>query len=230
MKFDILSIFPHFFDSPLKESLVAKAIAEDKFSINIHNLRDFATSVSKQVDDTPYGGGAGMVLKPDVLSEAVKTIRQPKSKVILTDPGGIKFDQKLAEELKNEENLILIAGRYEGVDERFKQKYVDVEISIGDYILNGGEIACWVIFESIARLLPGVIGREESLKVESFSEQKINETKKTLLEYPQYTKPAVFEGIKVPDILLTGDHAKIEKWRQDQALEKTKKLRPDLLK
>ena len=229
MNFDILTLFPDFFISPLKESLVAKAIETGKISVETHNLRDFSDLPHKQVDDTPYGGGAGMVLQPDVLAKAVKKIRKPNSLVVLTDPAGVRFDQALANKLSQQENLLLIAGRYEGVDQRFKDKYVDLEISIGDYVLNGGEVACLVILETISRLIPGVIGTQESLDFESFSSQEIEGKTQTLLEYPQYTRPVEFEGEKVPKELLSGNHAEIKKWRLGKALEKTKKLRPDLL-
>src|SRR3989344_1232341 len=229
MQFDVISLFPNFFNSPLKESLLSKAIENHIIEVELHNLRDFATGVHKQVDDQPYGGGAGMVLKPEVLATAVKSIKKQNALVILTDPSGKKFDQRLAVDLAKRENLILIAGRYEGVDQRFKDKYVDLEISIGDYVLNGGEVACLVILETISRLIPGVIGTAESLDFESFSTQDIEGKNKSLLEYPQYTRPAVFEGETVPEELLSGNHAEINKWRLTKALEKTKKLRPDLL-
>src|SRR3989344_5638943 len=228
MQFDVISLFPNFFNSPLKESLLSKAIENHIIEVELHNLRDFATGVHKQVDDQPYGGGAGMVLKPEVLATAVKSIKKQNALVILTDPSGKKFDQRLAVDLAKRENLILIAGRYEGVDQRFKDKYVDLEISIGDYVLNGGEVACLVILETVARLVPGVIGKEESLKSESFSPAQLDSGVQTLLEYPQYTRPLDFEGELIPETLTSGNHAKIKKWRLDQALEKTKKLRPDL--
>lgn len=230
MNFDILSLFPDFFNSPLKESLISKAIENNKFSVKLHELRDYAATPNRQVDDTPYGGGAGMVLKPDVLAAAINKIKKEKSFIILTDPSGVKFDQALAKKLSSKENLILIAGRYEGVDERFKEKYVDLEVSIGDYVLNGGEAAVWVILETVARLLPGVIQSPESLDFETFSEQEVDQSKKTLLEYPQYTRPANFEGHEVPAVLLSGNHQEIKRWRLQQALKKTKKRRPDLLK
>ena len=229
MQFDVISLFPNFFNSPLKESLLSKAIESHIIEVELRNLRDFATGVHKQVDDQPYGGGAGMVLKPEVLATAVKSIKKQNALVILTDPSGKKFDQRLAVDLAKRENLILIAGRYEGVDQRFKDKYVDLEISIGDYVLNGGEVACLVILETVARLVPGVIGKEESLKSESFSPAQLDSGVQTLLEYPQYTRPLDFEGELIPETLTSGNHAKIKKWRLDQALEKTKKLRPDLL-
>ncbi len=230
MKFDIISLFPDFFNSPLSESLISKAIEKKIIQVNLHNLRDFAEGTHSQVDDEPYGGGAGMVLKPDVLAKATEKVKGRKSFVILTDPSGQKFDQELAKELSKKESLVLIAGRYEGVDQRFKDRHVNMEVSIGDYVLNGGEVACLVILETIARLLPGVIGKEASLDFESFTKILTNSGEQRLLEYPQYTRPAQFEGEEVPKVLTSGNHREIEKWRLQKALEKTKQLRPDLLK
>jgi tRNA (guanine37-N1)-methyltransferase len=229
MVFDILSLFPSYFDSPFQEGLIGKAIENKKIIVNRHNLREYSNLPHQQVDDTPYGGGAGMVLKADVLAEAVKKIKKSDSLVILTDPAGLVFNQKLATELSKKSRLLLISARYEGVDQRFKDKYVDLEVSIGDFVVNGGEVACLTILEAVSRLLPGVIGSSESLNFESFSEQTLQGRKQTLLEYPQYTKPAEFEGESVPEVLLSGDHQSIKNWRESKALEKTKKLRPDLL-
>lgn len=229
MKIDIISLFPEFFTSPLQESLLSKAIENNIIDVQIHNLRDFGQGIHKQVDDTPYGGGAGMILKADVLAQAVNKVKNPQTTVILTDPAGQVFNQKLAKKLATKEHLVLIAGRYEGVDQRFKDRYVDMEISIGDYVLNGGEAAILVLIETVTRLIPGVIGKSESLESESFGQFDPSDQNKTLLEYPQYTRPAEFEGQSVPETLLSGNHGKIKKWRLEQALEKTKKLRPDLL-
>nr|QBM01827.1 tRNA (guanine-N(1)-)-methyltransferase [uncultured archaeon] len=231
MKFDIVTLFPNFFNSPLQESLLSKAIKSGLLEVEVINLRNYSPYPHRQVDDTPYGGGAGMILKPDVLSLAVKDLKTLESKVILTDPSGQNFNQELAQKLAKEKHLIIVCGRYEGVDQRFKDRYVDLEISIGDYILNGGEAASLVILETISRLVPGVIGSSASIAEESFSLQPLVGGKKAkLLEYPQYTRPEVFEGEKVPEILLSGDHGKIKTWRQQRSLEKTKRLRPDLLK
>lgn len=227
MKFDLVSLFPNFFNSPLQESLIAKAIEKKLIQVQTHNLRNYCADKAKQVDDAPYGGGAGMVLKPEVLAKAVQSLKKQDSLVILADPSGVKFNQALAKDLSQKEHLILISGRYEGVDQRFKERYVDMEISVGDYVLNGGESACLMLVETIARLVPGVIGSSESLEFESFS---TSSDKSQLLEYPQYTRPSEFEGEKVPDILLSGDHEKIAQWRLTQAKEKTQRLRPDLLK
>ncbi len=224
MKFDIITLFPDYFSSPLNESLVKKAIVNKILDITTYDLRNYSKLPHKQVDDSPYGGGAGMILKPDILTKAVKATKKTGSLVILPDPSGKKFDQDLANKLSTKEHLIFVCGRYEGVDQRFREKYVDLEISLGDYVLGGGEAATLVILETIARLIPGVIGNTESLENESFSQSDSK-----LLEYPQYTRPEIFEDLKVPEILLSGNHQKIKKWRIQQAIEKTKRLRPDLL-
>lgn len=226
MKFDIITLFPDYFTSPLNESLLKKAIENKILNIQAINLRDFSTLPNHQVDDSPYGGGAGMVLRADVLASAVKATKRDGSLVVLPDPSGVKLDQKLVEKLSGEKHLIFICGRYEGVDQRFRDKYVDLEVSVGDYILNGGEVATLTIIEAISRLIPGVIGNSESLKSESFGE----DVGGSLLEYPQYTRPESFEGTSVPEILLSGNHQKIAQWRAQESLEKTKKLRPDLFK
>lgn len=225
MKFDIISLFPNYFSSPLKESLISKAIQKKLIDISITNLRDFAHDKHKNVDDTPYGGGAGMVLRADILSSAVKALKTEKSFVVLTDPAGKKLDQKLAVDLATQEHLIIVCGRYEGVDQRFKDKYVDLPVSIGDYVLNGGEVAALVLIDTLSRLKPGVLGQASSLKEESFAEVEGEK----LLEYPQYTRPEIFEGETVPEILLSGNHPEIAKWRHREARAKTTKLRPDLL-
>lgn len=226
MKFDIVTLFPKYFDSPLQESLIAKAIKKKIFSVNIVNLRDFSNLAHRQVDDKPYGGGAGMVLRADVLASCVKSLRKKSSKVILLDPTGVTFTQKSAVELTKEEHIILICGRYEGVDQRFKDKYVDYQLSIGDYILNGGEAAGLVVLEAIVRLLPGTVSNASSLENESFSAKDGS----LRLDFPHFTRPEEFEGESVPQVLLSGDHKKIATWRHDKSLEVTKKLRPDLLK
>jgi tRNA (guanine37-N1)-methyltransferase len=221
LKIDIVSLFPNFFSSPLSESLLKKALERKILQINIHNLRDFSPLPNKSVDDAPYGGGAGMVLRPEPISIAIKKLRKTGSKVILLDPSGKKFNQKIAKQLSKEKHLILVCGRYEGVDERIKESYIDEEISIGDFIINGGETAALVVLEAVGRLVEGVLGNKASLSEESFNAG--------LLEYPQYTRPEVFEGKKVPEILLSGNHEKIRLWRKEKARAKTKKVRPDLL-
>lgn len=223
MHFDILTIFPEFFTSPLKVSLLGKAIQDKKLSVAVHNFRDFAQDKHQKVDDIPYGGGPGMVLKPEPLVRAIRAVpRKQKSLCVLLSPRGALFNQQKAKEWAGLDQLLLICGRYEGVDERVKELVVDEEISIGDTILSGGEAAALVVLDALVRLLPGVVGNEASLEHESFSQN--------LLEYPQYTRPAEFEGLKVPDILAGGHHKEIEKWREAKALELTKKRRPDLLK
>lgn len=221
LRFDLVTIFPEFFESPLKISLIGKAIQEQKLEVHLCDLRDFATDKHQSVDDLPYGGGPGMVLKPGPLVAALESIpRQKKSKRILLTPRGKVLDQMKVKGLASEDQLILICGRYEGVDERIKE-WIDEELSIGDYILNGGEVAALVLMDSIIRLIPGILGNEVSLTEESFSQG--------LLEYPQYTRPENFRDRPVPPVLLSGNHAKIRTWRRRMALLKTWEQRPDLL-
>lgn len=225
MRFDILTIFPKIFDSYFSHSLMARAQKKRLIKIATHDLRKYTTDKHKTVDDRPYGGGVGMVMKVDVIYKTLKKLRATSYKlparVILLTPQGKVFNQKIAGRLAKYDRLILISGRYEGYDERIR-KLVDEEISIGDYILTGGEIPAMAVVDTVARLVPGVVGKEASLEEESFSER--------LLEYPQYTRPPNFRGMKVPKVLLSGDHKKIQEWRQDQAVKKTKRRRPDLLK
>ena len=220
MKFDVLTLFPEMF-SALDESIIGKAKERELISLNLINIRDFSKNKHKKVDDTPYGGGAGMVMKADVVYDAYKSIEDKNAKVIYMSPQGNKLNQKKVEELANEKHLIILCGHYEGIDQRILDKIVDEEISIGDYVLTGGEIPAMVLIDAVSRYTKGVIN-EESVKEESFSNG--------MLEYPQYTRPEVFEGEKVPEILLTGHHGNIEKWRKEKALEVTKKKRPDILK
>ncbi len=226
MRFDVLTIFPEIFQGPSSVGMIQKAIDKGLIEFHIHNLRDYAEGPHRQVDDTPFGGGAGMVFKPEPIFHAVETVQrssqQSSSRVILLSPQGIPFHQKKAEELKHIEQLILICGRYEGVDERVREFLIDEEISIGDYVLMGGELAAIVVIEVITRLIPQVLGDPDSARRESFTTGK--------LDYPQYTRPADFRGMKVPDILLSGNHVEVERWRQEKALENTMKKRPDLLK
>lgn len=222
MHFDLLTIFPEFFESALKISLLGKGLAEKKFSISLHSIREFSTDKHKTVDDTPYGGGAGMVLKTEPLAKAIESIpRKSKSLSILLSPRGKIFNQAMAKELAAYDQLILVCGRYEGVDERIRELYIDEEISIGDFILNGGETAALVLIDTIARLAPGFMGNQASLHEESFAQG--------LLEYPQYTRPEEFKGLKVPKILLSGNHREIEKWRRLEAIRLTWERRPELL-
>lgn len=220
MRIDVLTLFPDMFNNIFSESIIKRAINNNLVEINIHNIRDYSKDPHKKVDDTPYGGGAGMVLMCQPIFDAVKALRTDKSKVILLTPGGTLYNQKLAFDLSLEKHLILICGHYEGFDERIKT-VVDMEISIGDYILTGGEIPSMILIDSITRLMDGVI-RKESYENESFTNN--------LLDYPTYTKPRVYEGLSVPDVLVNGDHEKIEKWRREQQIKLTEKNRPDLLK
>ena len=220
MKFDVLTLFPEMFE-PLNSSIIGRAKEKNLIEINLINIRDFSRDKHKKVDDTPYGGGAGMVMMPDVVYDAYKSVEDKNAKVIYMSPQGKKLTQKKVEELANEEHLIILCGHYEGIDQRVIDKIVDEEISIGDYVLTGGELPAMVLIDSVSRYNSGVIA-EESREEESFTNG--------LLEYPQYTRPEVFEGVKVPEVLLTGHHANIEKWRKEKALEITKLKRPDLLK
>ena len=221
MNFDVLTLFPEMFSS-LNESMIGRAVKNKKININIVNIRDFSENKHKKVDDTPYGGGAGMVMMPDVVYRAYNSLENKKNKkVIYMSPQGKKLDQKKVLELSKENHLIILCGHYEGIDQRVLDKIVDEEISIGDYVLTGGELPAMVLIDSVSRYVEGVL-KKDSIKEESFSEN--------LLEYPQYTRPEVFEGEKVPDVLLSGNHKEIEKWRKEKSLEITKKKRPDLLK
>ncbi|TDJ04738.1 MAG: tRNA (guanosine(37)-N1)-methyltransferase TrmD [Deltaproteobacteria bacterium] len=223
MKFEILTLFPEIFDSVFSSGVISRGLKSKLLSIKTHNIRDFSKDKNRVVDDRPYGGGDGMVMKPGPIASALKNINrtEQKSLVILLNPAGKVFSDEIAQELSEYEQLIFICGRYEGIDERIKQKYVDTEISIGDYILSGGEYAAIAIIDSVSRYIAGVLGNEHSSVDESFSSG--------LLEYPQYTRPEEFEGLKVPEILLSGDHKKIENWRRQKSIEITYKNRPDLI-
>lgn len=225
MRIDILTLFPEMFVSPLDHSILKRARDKGIVDIVLTNIRDFTTDKYRKVDDAPYGGGPGMVMMCTPVFdcfEHVEKLSPEKGRVILLTPQGQKFNQPKALELSKENRLILISGRYEGFDERIRTGLDAEQISIGDYVLSGGELAAMVVIDAIVRLLTGALGDEESSKDESFSSG--------LLEYPQYTRPEDFRGMKVPDILLSGDHAKIAQWRRQQALERTRKNRPDLLK
>ncbi|MGD0784301.1 MAG: tRNA (guanosine(37)-N1)-methyltransferase TrmD [Sedimentisphaerales bacterium] len=224
MRIDVLTLFPDMFASPLSLSIVKRAQQRGLVQIALSNIRDFAANSYKKVDDTPYGGGPGMVMMCRPVLECLENVKKQdpqNGRVILLTPQGKKFDQKLAKELAAEQRIILIAGHYEGFDERIRIAANAEEISIGDYVLSGGELAAMVVIDAVVRLLPGSLGDEDSAANDSFSDG--------LLEYPQYTRPEEFNGFKVPDVLLSGNHAQIDKWRKQQALEKTKKQRPDLL-
>ena len=219
MKFDVLTLFPEMFEI-LKSSVIGKAIEKDLIDINLINIRDFSNDKHKKVDDTPYGGGAGMVMKPDVVYSAYDSVKDKNAKVIYMSPQGKKLNQKKVEELSKENHLIILCGHYEGIDQRVLDKIVDEEISIGDYVLTGGEIPAMVLIDSVSRYIDGVISNESVLE-ESFSNG--------LLEYPQYTRPEVFMGEKVPDVLISGHHENINKWRRQESLKNTLKKRPELL-
>ncbi len=224
MIFEIVTTFPEMIESAAGESILGRSQRKGLISVDAVNLRDFTTDRHHTTDDSPFGGGPGMVMKPEPVFEAVETLisRRPgKARVVLLTPQGRRFDQAMAEQLAMESHIIMICGRYEGVDERIRQHLVTDEISIGDYVLTGGELAAMVVVDAVARLLPGVLGDESSAESESFS--------CGLLEYPQYTRPAEYRGYSVPDVLLSGNHEEIRKWRRRQSLERTLRKRPDLL-
>lgn len=224
MIYEILTLFPEMFDSYLAASILGRAVAQGRIQVRRHNIRDFATDRHRMTDDAPYGGGSGMVMKAEPLVRALEALQdsnEPRGRVILLSPQGRLFNQEVAGELSRLPRLTLVCGKYEGVDERVRTLAVDEEISIGDYILTGGEIAAMVLLEATARLLPGVLGDEESAREESFSQG--------LLEYPHYTRPREFMGCRVPDVLLSGNHREIATWRRRKAIERTLERRPDLL-
>jgi len=223
MTFDLLTIFPAIFTSPLAESLLKKAQDKGLIRVRVHNLRDFTQDKHRMTDDYPYGGGAGMVMKPEPVIRAVEWIKEknPGAKSVLLTPQGERFHQRLAKEMSGHNHWILICGRYEGLDERVRLAVVDREISIGDYILTGGEVPALVFIEALSRYIPGVVGCGKSVEEDSFSQG--------LLEYPQYTRPPVFREMVVPEVLLSGNHAQIERWRRRESLRRTWQRRPDLL-
>lgn len=220
MKIDILTLFPEMFKGVFDESIIKRAVLDGKVEINLHNFRDYTLDPHGKVDDTPYGGGAGMVLACQPIFDCVEAIKTEESKVILLTPSGTPYKQKMAYQLSNEKHLIIICGHYEGFDERIRT-LADYEISIGDYVLTGGEIPSMVLVDSIVRLIPGVINERSHIE-DSFNENY-------LLDYPTYTKPRVFRGMEVPEVLTSGDHSKINEWRYNKAIEITKEVRPDLL-
>jgi tRNA (guanine37-N1)-methyltransferase len=235
MRIDIISIFPKMFEPVLSESIIKRAQAKSKVKIYLHNLRDYTLDKHKKTDDRTFGGGSGMVMGPEPIFRAVEFIKhrtpclsgrqantEHRTKVILLCPQGERLTQRVAKRLSKRKHLILICGHYEGIDERVRQKLADEEISIGDYVLTGGELPAMVLVDCLVRLIPGVLGDKNSLIFESF--------KDNLLEYPQYTRPSNFRGMKVPAVLLSGDHKKIEAWRNKEAVKRTKLKRPDLIK
>jgi len=223
LRIDVLTVLPGLFDCFLREGIIGKAVSSGKVEVNVVNIRDFATDKHRVVDDVPYGGGPGMVLKPEPIFRAYDhlTAEGEKPFVILTEPWGERFNQEMAVELSKKNRLMIICGRYEGVDERVKA-IVDREVSIGDFVLTGGELPAMVIMDAVIRLIPGVLGNEESLRADSFMDRG-------LLGYPNYTRPAEFRGMRVPEVLLSGHHKKIELWRKEQSLRKTLERKPELL-
>ncbi|HYR23186.1 MAG TPA: tRNA (guanosine(37)-N1)-methyltransferase TrmD [Chthoniobacterales bacterium] len=221
MKIDILTLFPEICRAPLSESMMKRAQENKIVDLRIHNLRDWTTDKHRIADDAPFGGGQGMVMKPEPIFAAVEELRSPKSKIILMSPAGRQFDQTMAADLSKESHLIIVCGHYEGVDHRVIEHLADLEISIGDYVLTNGAIAAVVLVDAVVRLLPGALGDEQSAADDSFSIGS--------LEAPQYTRPAEFRGWKVPEVLLSGNHAEIVKWRKEQAKKRTEQNRPDLL-
>jgi tRNA (guanine37-N1)-methyltransferase len=222
VRIDVLTIFPGIFESPMRESLLGRAIEAGVLDVRVHDIRDHTTDKHRQVDDESYGGGPGMVMKPEPIFAAVEALEPDPKRVLLLSPAGRRLDQALVRELATEPWLVLVAGRYEGVDERVVEGLGAEEISIGDYVLSGGEVPALVVLEAVTRLVPGVIGREESHERDSFGHDG-------LLDHPQYTRPPEFRGMAVPEVLLSGNHAEIERWRREAAREKTRRNRPDLL-
>ena len=219
MKFDVLTLFPEMFE-PLKQSIIKRAVEKNLIDINLINIRDFSEDKHNKVDDTPYGGGAGMLMKPDVVDRAYNSIKSENAKVIYLTPQGKTLNQRIVRDLSKQEHLILLCGHYEGIDQRVLDKIVDEEISIGDYVLTGGELPAMVLIDSVSRYVDGVLS-DESTDEESFSNG--------LLEYPQYTRPEIFDNVKVPDVLISGHHENIRKWRRERSLENTFKKRPEML-
>ncbi|MFB0972134.1 MAG: tRNA (guanosine(37)-N1)-methyltransferase TrmD [Tissierellia bacterium] len=222
MKFDILTLFPEFTDSIRDYSIIKRGISEELIEVNSINIRDFSLNKHKKVDDYPYGGGPGMVMTPQPLSDCIKSVQKENSYIIYLSPRGKVFNQDIARNLSEKKHIVLVCGHYEGIDQRIIDKYIDEEISIGDYILTGGELGALVLIDSISRLLPGVLGNEESSMDESFSND--------LLEYHQYTRPPVFDGLAVPEVLLSGNHKLIEEYRKQTAIDITMSVRPDMIK
>ncbi len=221
MKIDVLTLFPAMFTGPLDESIVKRARADGLLELAVHNLRDYTHDRHRTVDDKPFGGGPGMLLKPEPVFEAVEHLAREMTRVILLTPAGRAFNQAIARALAEQEHLLLVCGSYEGLDERVREALADDELSIGDYVLTNGALPAMVLIDAVTRLLPGALGDDQSPHDESFSHG--------LLEYPQYTRPAEFRGMKVPEVLLSGNHAQIARWRAEQAKQRTKDRRPDLL-
>lgn len=222
MRIDVLTLFPAMLDGFLSESMMGRAQEAKLLEIKVHNLRDWATDKHRTTDDRPFGGGAGMVLKCEPVFDAIEQVQTPGCRRIYLTPDGTPLSPALAKELSEQNHLVLLSGHYEGIDQRIREKVIDQEISIGDYVLTNGTLAAAVVIDALARFIPGVLGEEKSLTTESFTSK--------LLDFPQYTRPAVYRGMSVPEVLLSGNHGEIEKWRHAQQVEKTQSVRPDLLK
>jgi tRNA (guanine37-N1)-methyltransferase len=221
VKIDVLTLFPAMFAGPLDESIIKRARHAGLLDLQLHQLRDWTHDRHKTVDDRPFGGGPGMLLKPEPIFEAVESLKREKTRVVLMSPAGRKFEQSIARELATQEHLLIVTGHYEGFDERIREALADDELSIGDYVLTNGALPAMVVIDAVTRLLPGVLGDDASSSEESFSHG--------LLEYPQWTRPAEFRGMKVPEVLQSGNHAEIAKWRAEQAKKRTQEQRPDLI-
>ncbi|HEY1848617.1 MAG TPA: tRNA (guanosine(37)-N1)-methyltransferase TrmD [Opitutaceae bacterium] len=221
-RIDVLTLFPGMLGGFLAESILGKGLEQGLLSVQVHDLRSWTTDKHRTADDRPFGGGAGMVMKPEPVFAAVEALQSPGCRRIYLTPDGVPFSTKIAEELSRERHLILLSGHYEGIDQRIRDGVIDLELSIGDYVLTNGTLAAAVVIDALSRFIPGVLGEEKSLTHESFTGK--------LLDFPQYTRPAEFRGMSVPQVLLSGNHAEIEKWRAARALEKTRSVRPDLLK
>lgn len=222
MRIDVLTLFPAMLDGFLSESMLGRAQEAKLLDIKVHNVRDWTTDKHRTTDDRPFGGGAGMVMKPEPVFAAIEQLQTPGCRRIYLTPDGTPLSPKLAEELSLQQHLVLLSGHYEGIDQRIRDNVIDQEISIGDYVLTNGTLAAAVLIDALARFIPGVLGEEKSLTHESFTSK--------LLDFPQYTRPAEFRGMSVPEVLLSGNHAEIEKWRHARQVEKTRQVRPDLLK
>ena len=219
---DVLTLFPRMLDGVLAESILGKGIASGKLGVAVHDLRAWTTDKHRTADDRPFGGGAGMVMKPEPAIAAIEQLQSPGCRRIYLTPDGVPLSPALAEELSRQQHLILLSGHYEGIDQRIRDTVIDQEVSIGDYVLTNGTLAAAVLIDALARFIPGVLGEEKSLTHESFTSK--------LLDFPQYTRPAEYRGMSVPEVLLSGNHAEIEKWRHAKQVEKTRQVRPDLLK
>lgn len=222
MRIDVLTLFPAMLDGFLSESMLGRAQEAKLLEIKVHNVRDWATDKHRTTDDRPFGGGAGMVMKPEPVFAAIEQLQTPGCRRIYLTPDGTPLSPRLAEELSHQQHLVLLSGHYEGIDQRIRDRVIDQEVSIGDYVLTNGTLAAAVLIDAMARFIPGVLGEEKSLTHESFTSK--------LLDFPQYTRPAEFRGMSIPEVLLSGNHAEIEKWRHARQVEKTRQVRPDLLK